>query len=307
MAENLSVIGIANALFEASKQIARLRDIDAATLTLLEGALLLLHGRDQLVSIDAVHPLVSTRLSDERIEAIFYILIGAGVLSRHKRDKRGMNHDQFTLDIDNLRQIIRNSILLMQWIVEVESETEPVSQAKLIATLPETLPLEHEIRQRIPSLATTLHRLITNASKEIIILNPFFEQEGFNRLGSALLAAAQRGVMVTIITRQLSNTSSINYKVLRGLFEKSRDNLVGDQFQFYEYQQLEDGFTVLTSHAKVMLVDGRTAYIGSANLTEHGMARNIEIGIMLENQGNYLLKKILQTILADTFSSEIYF
>jgi phosphatidylserine/phosphatidylglycerophosphate/cardiolipin synthase-like enzyme len=281
MATNSSATGTTSALFEAAWQIARLPDIDATALTLLEGALLLLHGRSGLVSIHSTQPLVENRLAGERIEAIFLTLTGAGILTRQHRDRRGATYDQYQIDSDRLLQVLRDAALLKQAYDRFQEELTTTSQAQLIATLPDNLPLSPDVKRHIPSLAATLHRLITTASQEIIILNPFFEQEGFNRLASALLAAAGRGVDVIIITRQLSDVTTVNYRVMKQLWEQSQEQGLSGQFRFYEYQQIEEGRIILASHAKVMLIDGQNAYIGSANLTEYGMSRFVEVGVIL--------------------------
>lgn len=296
MAMNSSATGTTSALFEAAWQIARLPDIDATALTLLEGVLLLLHGRDGLVSIHSTQPLVENRLPGERIEAIFLTLTGAGILTRQRRDRRGATYDQYQIDPDRLHQVLCDAALLRQGYDRFQEETTPTNQVQLIATLPDNLLLSPDVKRRIPSLAATLHRLITMASQEILILNPFFEQEGFNRLASALLAAAGRGVVVTIITRQLSDVTAINYRVMKQLWEQSQQEGVSDQFRLCEYQQVEDGRMLLTSHAKVILVDGRTAYIGSANLTEYGMGRFVEIGVTLEGTKAQELQTLLEAI-----------
>lgn len=297
MATNSSDTGTNSALFEVARQIARLPDVDATTLVLLEGALLLLHGRDRWVSIQAVRPLVGKRLADERIEAIFLALSGAGVLTRQHRDRRDAHYDEYQVDPQRLRQILRDAILLMQAFNQFQAETRPSSQVELIATLPDNLPLPIEIRRHIPSLATTLHRLITSARQEVIILNPFFEQEGFDRLASALLAAARRGVVVTVITRQLSDVMAVNYRIMKQLWEQSLQQGVTERFHFYEYHLIENGHIVLTSHAKVMLVDNLIAYVGSANLTEYSMNRFIEIGVTVTGSEVGNIQAILMAVL----------
>lgn len=300
MAMNSSATGTTSALFEAAWQIARLPDIDTIALTLLEGALLLLRGRDGLVSIHSAQPLVENRLTGERIEAIFLTLTGASIITRQRRDRRGVAYDQYQIDPDRLRQVLRDAALLKQAYDRFQEETTPISQAQVIATLPDNLPLSPDVKRRIPSLVATLHRLITTASQEIIILNPFFEQEGFNRLASALLAAAGRGVLVTIITRQLSDETAVNYRVIKQLWKQSLQEGISDQLRYYEYQQVEDDRMLLSSHAKVMLVDGRTAYIGSANLTEYGMARFVEIGVTLQEPQLNQLQLLIAALLNAT-------
>ncbi|MCB8986013.1 MAG: phospholipase D family protein [Ardenticatenaceae bacterium] len=103
------------------------------------------------------------------------------------------------------------------------------------------------------------------------------------------MAAAGRGVVVTIITRQLSDVTTVNYRVIEATMGTKPAGRDIRPVQLYEYQQVEEGRMLLTSHAKVMLVDGRIVYIGSANLTEYGMSRFVEIGITLyESQVEHL-------------------
>lgn len=297
MAANSSVTGTTSALLEAAGYIARLPGLDTTTLTLLEGALLLLHGRDGMVSIRNTYSLVSSHLPKERVEAIFYTLAGVRGLVRQQRDRRGQDYDQYQVDTDHLRQIFRDAAFLKQWLIQVQAEPKPSAQTQLIATLPDNLPLDPETRRRIPSLSVTLHRLITSASQEIIILNPFFEQEGFNRLASALLAAAGRSVAIIIVSRQITDPMAVNYRVIKELFEQSQHQGVADKFCFYEYQQVENGRMILTSHAKMMVVDRQIAYIGSANLTEYGMARFVEIGITLTGSNASDLRVLMDAII----------
>jgi phosphatidylserine/phosphatidylglycerophosphate/cardiolipin synthase-like enzyme len=297
MATNLLDTGTASACFEAARQIACLPDVDISALVALEDALLLLHHRDQYASIQALRPLVENRLSDERVEAIFLALTNVAGLLRHRRDRRGAQYDQYQIDPERLRRILNDAILLRQAFDYFQDQARPSGQVELIATLPDTLPLPLAVRREIPSLATTLHRLITNARQEVIILNPFFEQEGFDRLAAALLAAARRGVAVITITRELSDVTSANYRILKQLWEQSLQQGVAEQCHFYEYHLVESGRILITAHAKVMIVDRRTAYVGSANLTEYGMNRFIEIGVALTGVEVRNIAAILEAIL----------
>lgn len=305
MATNSSDTGTTSALFEAAWQIARLPDIDENALVLLQGALLLLYSRDGMLSIHSTKPLVENRLTGERIEAIFLTLTGAGILTRQRRDRRGAAYDQYQIDSDRLCQVLRDAALLKQAYYRFQEETTPTNQAQLIATLPDNLPLSPDVKRNIPSLVATLHRLITTASQEIIILNPFFEQEGFNRLASALLAAAGRGVVVTIITRQLSDGMAVNHRVMKQLWQQSQEQGVSDLVHFYEYQQVEDGRMLLTSHAKVLLIDKSVTYIGSANLTEYGMNRFLEVGVTFTGREILDLHGLLNTIITSPQSVKV--
>ncbi len=285
--------------------IARLPGLTADLLALIEKALLLVSDRDGVVSVHTVQAEMQDRFSGKRLEALFFSLSQAEALKRVKQSRRGHTFDQYLVEPDRLRQTIRDATLARLVLEQVQVEAEQAGQVELVATLPENLPPDTRIRHSILPLAAALHRLITEAEREILILNPFFERAGFDRLASALLAAADRGVATTIVTHRLSDPGSVNHQVLGSLATLAAARGMGKHFTFWEYQQVEERRVVPAAHAKVLLVDGRSAYIGSANMTEYGMARFLEIGVLLQGPLVRRLKLIFQAILGSNQAEQV--
>jgi len=263
--------------------------------------------REGIVSVRSVHREIGEQLDMEHLQLLCFALAQAGVLVRRARDRRGYIYDTYQIEREQLQEIIHDVIVALHVLKQVQAEQEQDRSTQLIATLPDSLPLDVEIRRSIPSLAASLHRLITEAKKEIIILNPFFEQIGFNRLESALLAAANHGVVITIITQQLKELTSINRRVLHALSQKATSEGISDRLSFYEYQQGDVGRTTMAAHAKILLADGEKAYLGSANLTEYGMARQVEVGVILQGSPVQLLHQIFRAVLAAHQTEEMRF
>lgn len=306
METNLLATGTHNDWDEAAFSIACLSDIDYIALSVLEGALLLLYSRDGVVSMQSVQSLTGDQLSNQSIEAAFFALADARILTRQKRARQGHFFDQFQAEPELIHQIFRDVKLVRRLLTKIQAQTTNLDDnTELLATLPDGLSLSSHIRQQIAPLAASLHRLITEADRAITILNPFFEETGFNRLATALLAAAERGVNIQIITRQLSDSFSVNHNVIKGLYKQGQERGVEGRFSFYEYQHIKEGRIVLTSHAKVIVVDDHTAYIGSANLTEYGMAHHLEIGVTLQGLKVHILQTLLNTVLDSSETREI--
>lgn len=293
-------------LAETVLGIARLPALTPDLLELIEGAIISVTRRDGTVSIRSVQAEMSGRLATERLEPLFFTLAHAGILTGRKRDRRGHAFDQYQVNVTRLHQIIHDATVARYVLEQVQAEQKQGGQVELIATLPDNLPLDSEIRRSIASLAAALHRLITEAEREIIILNPFFEQAGFDRLASALLAAARRGTAITIISHRLTDPTSTNHTVMSRLVRRAAADSLNDRFSFYEYQQGEAGHIVLASHAKVLLADGEKAYIGSANLTEYGMARRVEIGVLLQGPQVKHLRLVLKAIMESQAAQRVY-
>jgi cardiolipin synthase len=111
---------------------------------------------------------------------------------------------------------------------------------------------------------------IASASEELLIANPYFVPGP--RIIRALLRAAARGVRVKLL---LPARSDVRLVLLVG--RSSYAALLAGGVEIYELEE-----EIL--HAKVMLVDGDRAVIGSANLDQRSFHRNFEINCVVDDR-----------------------
>lgn len=299
--------GINAVQVEAIVALARLPDMTPESLDLLYIAMIAVIDREGAISVQSVYKETDERWNMQHLLALFFTLAQAGVLTHCERDRRGFIYDTYQFEREHLSALFHDVTVASHVLKQVQITQGLNGSTYLIATLPDTLSLDADARRSIPSLAASLHRLITEAKEEIVVLNPFFEQVGFDRLKSALLAAAEHGVAITIITQQLKDLTSVNHRVLRVLSRKATDAGLSDRFRFYEYQQVDAGRATMAAHAKFLLADREKAYLGSANLTEYGMARQIEVGVILQGLSVHFLYQIFKAILAEKQTEEVRF
>ena len=300
-------IGMNAAVYEAIWEIAQIPALNAKTLTLIEGVLLFVSSRDGHVSIQSVLDETRDCLLSEHVESVFYALSQIGVLKRKSRDRRGVNFDPYCVCPYLLHQRIHDVGMAKSILARVKRANQESGHIELVATLPDNFLIDSQERSDILSLSSALHRLVTEAEREILILNPYFEQIGFDRLSSALLASAERGVLITVVTCQLSNVTSPNYRVLREIAEQARIHGFIEQFDFRDYQYNLGNRVLPVAHAKIVFIDGTKGYIGSANLTEYGMAYNLEVGTILDGPEAKKIKQIFEGILASEQAKSITF
>jgi putative cardiolipin synthase len=142
-------------------------------------------------------------------------------------------------------------------------------------------------------LLSTLASQVKRTEHEIVLLSPFFEGEGFGRLADVLLDALERDIELTIVTRYLSDPDSHNYGVIESFIERATDRGVASMVSLIDYTVWSNATPAserrqggenpkFTLHAKVMLFDTRAAYVGSANITDYGFDRYLELGVLLE-------------------------
>ncbi|OYR45137.1 hypothetical protein DJ74_16640 [Halorubrum sp. Ea8] len=143
------------------------------------------------------------------------------------------------------------------------------------------------------SLLSTLASQVKRCDDEIVLLSPFFEGDGFGRLADVLLDALERDVSLTIVTRYLADTGSHNYAVIQSFMDRVAAEGLTSRVSLIDYTVWDDDTPIteqhqngenpkFTLHAKVMLFDTRAVYVGSANVTDYGFNRYLEMGVLLE-------------------------
>jgi putative cardiolipin synthase len=154
-------------------------------------------------------------------------------------------------------------------------------------------------------LATTsLARLIRQAREKIVIQSPYLVMS--DEALALFQDALNRGVSIYISTNSLASTD--NLQAFSG-YKNQRQKLIDMGLQIYEYRpypevqqqllerypELKDKQPVFAIHAKSLVIDSRTVFIGTYNLDPRSQNLNTEIGIIVNNSdlANFVQGKIL--------------
>ena len=140
---------------------------------------------------------------------------------------------------------------------------------------------------RARSTTGVLLELIEKARSEVIIVG-YVLTDGAAAVFQALAAAQQRRVRITIASDQLEQ----NLNVLRSHWP------TGQRLpELYTRPASPlDGKSAL--HAKLAIADSRRMLVTSANLTYHGLAGNIEIGLVVTGQPVTEVVELLGALIA---------
>jgi cardiolipin synthase len=109
-----------------------------------------------------------------------------------------------------------------------------------------------------------LHGAIDQARESVLIMTPYFLPE--RDLIVALQTASLRGVEVRIVVPKRSNLPYVDWAMQHML-----PQLLSRGVRIYRRE--------VFSHAKLLVVDGRYALIGSANLDPRSLRLNFEVGV----------------------------
>lgn len=157
-----------------------------------------------------------------------------------------------------------------------------------VGTVPELL--RHQIL--VPGLRQTagvLLEIIDHARARLWLSAPFLEPLAIDFLQGAVLGALARGVRVSFIVRPGAGATG---GPLAAMIEHTEQRaLVG-----LEVFEIETAASDLGSHAKVCLADDEICYLGSANLTTHGLGRHIELGARLSGPNVAAIAAVLEAV-----------
>lgn len=144
--------------------------------------------------------------------------------------------------------------------------------AALMWTLPEGL--------AVPGVDPTgyakgVRALIRGASERLTLLAPYLDVAGMGQLQGELLAALARGLSVVLVTQDANSLGSWASDSVEPLRREAR--------------RLSGCLRVYTApatapvllHSKLVVADGASAVLGSANLTGNALLRNLETGVVV--------------------------
>jgi phosphatidylserine/phosphatidylglycerophosphate/cardiolipin synthase-like enzyme len=181
-----------------------------------------------------------------------------------------------------------------------KTEDEVGTDADIVCTLPANDPAfaDHDaVDFGMRQITSRLLELCGDATDELVITSPFLEADGVDWLLPGLRGALERGVNVTIISREL-HPEEPNFEALRSL-ARNRSSLPGT-LALYDYYAADspDAAPTYTLHSKVLVVDDTQAYIGSANFTKYGFSENLEIGAVITGSQVANLSSVLARVTA---------
>lgn len=122
----------------------------------------------------------------------------------------------------------------------------------------------------------------------------------------------QKGIKISVLTNSLASTD--NLQAFSG-YHKQREELLEMGIDIYEfkphpaiqkalikrYNRLQDNNPVFAIHAKSMVIDSETVYIGTFNLDPRSMNLNTEVGVLVKNSrlGRQLEANIRRDMLSE--------
>lgn len=161
-----------------------------------------------------------------------------------------------------------------------------IHDAKLTVSVPP------EFENESSEMMARLVQFIKNANHDLLVVTPFFTRFGVDTFVDHLAQATNRGVEVTILTRDGTGDGN-NSDHVRRILEKVNKTGVPGRLDVYEFSSEQGNL-----HAKGLLADGEVAYVGSANFTNFSLKSAIEIGLIIRGPVVSELEDFFASVLA---------
>ena len=148
------------------------------------------------------------------------------------------------------------------------------------------------MKQGIRSTEPVIEEIIMQASKEIQILAYVFTVKAIHILNE-VEHAAKKGIRITIIVNDLPSQNEVI---------KSKLRTMQASFPHVHVLNFSDDKTKRQLHAKIVVVDRKTAVIGSANFSWGGMYSNYELGMMVEGKPAWKIAQLVDSLKTELLS-----
>jgi hypothetical protein len=163
---------------------------------------------------------------------------------------------------------------------------EPDVAVALMWTLPEGF--------AVPGVDSTGYakgvRALIRASRErLTLLAPYLEVEGIGQLQGELRAALGRGVSVVVVTQDANSLGSWASDSLESLRREARG--LNGCLRVYT----APAAAPVLLHSKLLVADGASAVLGSANLTGNALLRNLETGVVIGARQAVEIERVIHT------------
>lgn len=137
--------------------------------------------------------------------------------------------------------------------------------------------LPNELYRKFKDLDHFLKQLLSSANESILIIAPYLSIEGIKLIKDSIFMSAQRGAWIRIVTGNTENELDQNKSALKELVRGEQGSIIRSRLRILSGSER---LSILL-HSKIIIIDSRFGYLGSANITFHALEKNFEVGVAL--------------------------
>jgi phosphatidylserine/phosphatidylglycerophosphate/cardiolipin synthase-like enzyme len=136
------------------------------------------------------------------------------------------------------------------------------------------------LHDRFGDLDQFVRDVICSAQSNLLVLAPYLSPAGLQALKGAIGVAARNGAWIRLVAGDLNADDDRNLRALRQLTAGGEGKAISAHLRVLT---ASPELPVLI-HAKSVIADKERGFLGSANLSWHGMEKNFEMGVSVSRQ-----------------------
>lgn len=231
----------------------------------------------------------------EGIESnVVYMFLGFLEIRGYIASPTGSLSEQYEVCMDLLTDSRR-----ARKVLDTELDDRNHLSFEFVCTLPSQDPAFEDydpIDFGMQQITSRLLNLCRESEESLVLVSPYLEVSGMDWLFPGLEGALERGVDLTLVSREL-NEGEPNFRAIERLVAVAEE--CDGELTVYDYYQPrpDSDKPLYTLHSKVLLADDSTAYLGSANFTKYGFSENLEVGVVLQGSKVNQLAELLSHVI----------
>lgn len=175
---------------------------------------------------------------------------------------------------------------------------KPLPESKDCFDIAVTYPTKDENfnrKQSVPLIYSHVQRMFSEAKKSIFIVNPFFDEDGAKKILETLIAAAEAGVKIKLIVREANSSQRMknSIKIINDAFQEKK---LSDSMEMRDYYKKTSDGQLYATHAKIIVIDNKECYTGSANITFPSFYYNFELGCIIKGSKVKVVVELLNEL-----------
>lgn len=145
------------------------------------------------------------------------------------------------------------------------------------------------LRVRFRDLDHLVRSLLASASTQLYVVAPYLSEAAMTGIQGSIASSVARGAWVRVVTEDVVRPDSGNYAAVRALLAGASGRMIEQRLRILTPLDPDIGLF----HSKAIIVDGERGYLGSANISWHGLEHNFELGVALDSSHASALQALL--------------
>lgn len=161
--------------------------------------------------------------------------------------------------------------------------------------------LSASLKKEFGDLDYFITELVSKARERLLLVAPYLSTTGMKRLRGPIAAAAESGAWIRLVTGDLHDSSTWNYKSVNTLVNGMEGQIIRSRLRVLCAAPGSLGFI----HAKLIIADHLRGYLGSANLSGGGFDKNFEVGVALAPDQAGAFERLVDSFEAQGLISDV--